>query len=127
MRAGRNRHRLLLQRRGPQVTDAEGNTPDNWQPVMWVWVEITAPSVLAQAAGASEREVAEQPEQRRPHVLSMRGNLRGVVDHNCRFLLGGDTVPPARVLEVLTVQDRGELHTDLSVQCMEIIRPFAEA
>lgn len=121
-RAGHKRKRLLLQRRGPQTTDAEGNTPDNWQPVMWVWAEIASPSVLAQAASGREQEVAEQPEQRRPHSILLRGNLAPYIDHNCRFLLGGDTVPPARVLEILTVTDRGELHEDVSVQAMEIVR-----
>lgn len=119
---GRFRKRMLLQRRGPQTTDADGNTADNWLDVMMIWCEITQPSVLAQAASGREQEIAAQPEQRRPHLLKMRGNLRNVIDHNCRLLFGGLTVPPARVLDVLTVTDVGELGWELHVQCMEAVR-----
>jgi head-tail adaptor len=121
MRAGANRKRFLLQRRGPQVEDAEGNTPDNWIDVFPVWAEVAQPSVLAQAASGREQEVAAQPEQRRPHLLRMRGNLVRYIDHNCRLLLGGLTVPPARVFDVLTVDDVGELGRELHVQVMEIV------
>jgi head-tail adaptor len=119
MRAGGDRKRLLLQRRGAQTTDAEGNTADNWIDVGLVWAEFSAPSVLAQAASGREQVIAGQPEQRRPHLLKMRGNLLGVIDHNCRLLLGGLTVPPARVLDVLTVTDVAERHRELHVQVME--------
>jgi head-tail adaptor len=120
---GRKRKRLLLQKRGAQVLDSEGNVADNWQDVMLVWAEITQPSVLAQAASGREQEIAEQPEQRLPHLLLMRGNLAPYIDHNCRFLYQGLTVPPARVFDVLTATLVGELGWILQVQVMEIIRP----
>lgn len=119
--SGKYRQRGALQKRGPQVTDAEGNTPDNWIDVMDIWFNIAQPSVLAQAASGREEEIAAQFEQRLPHLLLMRGNLRFFIDHNCRILYGGRTVPPARVFDVLTVTDIGEMHIELSVQVMEIL------
>jgi head-tail adaptor len=120
MRAGRQRKRLLLQKPNPTPTiDAEGNALNPWLDVGYIWAELTVPSVLAVSGARGERQEAGQYEQLRPHHVSMRWRADGLPDHNCRFLLGGATVPPARVLVIRDVTDIGERHKELRVDAME--------
>lgn len=123
-RAGKRNRRLLLQRRNPTV-DAEGNVLPNWTDVQYVWAEMTVPSVLAASGARGEREQAGLEEQLRPHTITLHGTLRNLVDHNSRFLLGGNGIPfpqgTARVLDVRSTTDLGEQHHELRVQAMERI------
>jgi head-tail adaptor len=117
---GRFRKRLLLQNKAAvAVQDAEGNDITPWQDWGYVWAELAVPSVLAQSGARGERIEAGEAEQLRPHTVRCRGNLRNVITHNSRFLYGGNTVPPARIFDVKSVTDVGELGAELRIEAME--------
>lgn len=114
------RKRLLLQNRAATpVTDAEGNDVTPWIDWGMIWAELEVPSVLAQAGVRGERIEAGETEQLVPHTVLARGNLRGVITHASRFLYGGLTVPPARIFDVKSVTDIGELGIQLRIEAIE--------
>ena len=115
MRSGDLRKRMLLQKKAvTPVLDGDGNDITPWTDIGYFWVQAAVPSVLAASGARGEREEAGQLEQLRPHALTVRGNLRGIINHNCRFILDGN-----RILEIKDVTDLGELHRQLRVDAIE--------
>ena len=108
MRAGKLRHKLLIQTNTPSADSVTGEPVKSWATTWTAYGEIIAVT-------GGEKWLANTTSPDLTHVINVRGHSSVDITPSMRILFG------TRVFEILRAQNMSEIDKRWQIQCREIV------